>query len=316
MAAIVGITKQTSIADLLHDAAIVGRVLQPHDAPFVHTQISWYVDPESEAVGQSDTVRFVRIEEDTELDPDEMSYENPMVEGDDAGYGDAIEFTTDSAECTGRIIGIKRKLSYQGQKIGLLPLQRIFDASKITVQKRIARDQSALALTVDNLGDHSGIYLTRQIFGREKALAENQQPHGRLVFVATSGQLESLKEDIRPSAASLHFTENELAEMFKSGGVYRGTLEDIPLFVNFYAEEYDAANDFGFFTTVGEGGALGIANFWSNEMPEEGITGGFKYELEWLPDLDTFVLWTKAYVGHAITDQANIRGLVSRKLLV
>lgn len=315
MALIDGITLQSDIDEIIQEAGIVDMILPPHDAPFVHPEISWYEDPL--ALGNSDVCRFVREVAGTELAEDEMSYTTPKIEGDDAGYGDATKFEFAGVECTGRLIGAKRALSFQTTHVSKLDVQRVFANTRVIVQKRIARDQAAIAAAATNVTNLSGQYLTPLNWSRALFQFKNQHPTGMYAFVGSIGQIQSLREAIKESAASqLVNDQGARALVGNTGmGVFVGTLDDVPIYQGNYNEAFDANNDTGYFVTVGDKrGALGIANWFAQNDLALGIVDGFRYEKKWEEDDDTWYLWCKAYVAHCITDQSNIRLVVSRKL--
>jgi hypothetical protein len=316
MATFTGITLQSSIDEILAEADIVNTILPPHDAPFVHPDISWYEDPTE--TGNSDVVRWVRELSGTELDEDEMSFTTPKPEGDDGGYGDAIEFNLAGVEATGRLIGVKRQLSFQVGYVAKLDFQTVVLNSQQIVRKRIARDQAAVATGATNLSNLSGQYLTRKNWGRALAYFKDQKPTGMFGFVGSPGQIQCLREDLADSAASSLVGDMDARAMLDQTGMasFVGRIDGVPIFEGHYNEAYDANNDTGYFATLGDKrGALGVANWFTKDDPAQGIVGGFRYEVEWDPEDDCWYLWAKAYCAHAITDQANIRLLVSRKLL-
>jgi hypothetical protein len=312
MAAIPGITTTAEIASIMQDASILPQILDPNEPQFTHQLLSWYVDPLR--YGRSETVRFPRELSGDELDENNMSYENPVVEDDDAGYGTPIVFELGDVEATGQMIGARRRISFKSVHAGGLELARVVRNTEIILMKRVARDQAALGTSADNIGDNSGIVLTRQIFGREKAKFENQHPTGPYAAVLTPGQVESLKTDIRSDASAMVVNDPEMRELFRTMGAFVGYLEGVPIFRGEFQPDFDASNDFGYFATVGEGGALGIGQFFAQDQVEAGIANGFKYEIDWVNNNDYWDLWVKAYVAHAITNEENYRGLASKKI--
>ena len=315
MAQLVNITKTDQVASLMLDAAIVPRILDPNEAEFTHQLLSWYVDPQATA-GKSETVRWPRELSGAELQEGTMSYTNPKIEGDDAGYGDPILFELDDVEAVGKMIGAKRKLSFRSVYVGNLELARVIQNTITIVQKRIARDQATLGLSATHIADHSGVLLTRQIFGRENSNYKDQHPTGPYAAVLTSGQVEAMRTDIRSDGASVLVGDQSLSDIFTTAGAFVGTLEGVPIFRGEFQPDFDAANDFGYFATIGEGGALGIGNYFTENDLEMGIVNGFKIEILWDNDFDCWTLWVKAYLAHAITNQENYRGLVTKKLAV
>ena len=315
MAQLVNITKTTEIASLMLDAAIVNRILDPNEAEFTHQLLSWYVDPR-EFAGRSETVRWPRELSGAELQEGTMSYTTPKVEGDDAGYGTPILYQLDDVEAVGQMMGAKRKLSFRSVWISGLEVTRVIQNTITIVQKRIARDQATLGLSATNIEDHSGVLLTRQIFGRANSNFKDQHPTGPYAAVLTSGQIEALRTDIRSDGASILVGDPSLSDIFTTAGAFVGTLEGVPIFRGEFQPDFDAANDFGYFATIGEGGALGIGNFFTANDLEMGIVNGFMIEIDKDHDLDCWTLWVKAYLAHAITNQENYRGLVTKKLAV
>lgn len=315
MAEIVNITKTDQVAALMLDASIVPRILDPNEAEFIHQILSWYVDPQTDA-GRSETVRWPRELSGAELQAGTMSYTAPKIEGDDAGYGDPILFELADVEGVGQMIGAKRKLSFRSLYVGGLDLARVIQNTIVIVSKRIARDQATLGLSATHIADHSGVLITRQIFGRENSNFKDQHPTGAYAAVLTSGQIEALRTDIRADSASVLVGDGTLSNIFTSAGAFVGTLEGVPIFRGEFQPNFDAANDFGYFATIGEGGALGIGNFFTTNDLALGIVNGFKIEIDWDNDLDCWVLWVKAYLAHAITNQENYLGLASKKLAV
>lgn len=309
MAAITGATTTSTVA-WINSEHFLDAVIPPNEAAQVHQSIAYYVDASNAG---SNVIKFPKEAAVNTT----FTFASPKAEADDAGYGNAVAFTGTSVSATGAVIGLKRVVSRRLQT--LLPMElitRMVSNTRVAVARRMTTDTLLRIKDVSsNTSNFSGLAFNRDRWGVAAAAFEAQHPEGQFAAILPPGHWRDLKADIRQTTASIEAagTSRELFGNLQPG--YKGMYEGMPIIVSSLCPAEDGSNDNGCMAKIGAGGAFGLASWWGltpERSPNNpGMAGGYLVEFDDDKDLDVNYVWVKAYIGHVLTHEPNIREIIA-----
>lgn len=309
MAAITGATTTSTVA-WINSEKFTEAVIPPNEDAQIHQSIAWYYDASNAG---SNVVKFRK---ETAVSTT-LTFASPKSEADDGGYGNAVAFTGTSASATGAVIGLKRVVSRRVQT--LLPedlITRVVANTRRAVAKRMTTDTLLRIQDVtSNTTSFSGLSFNRDRWGVASAAFEAQNPEGQFAAILGPGHWRDLKSDIRNTTASIEAAGASLGLLGANQPGLKGMFEGVPVMVTGLVPAEDGSNDNGCFAKIGEGGAFGLASWWGltpERMPgNPNMAGGYLVEFDEDKDDDVTFVWVKAYIGHVLTYEENIREFIA-----
>lgn len=307
MATTTGSTTTSTLSSLIRTERLNELIKDPNVAPSIHGAVAWIED----GTGAS-TYKFNQLDEPT------MSFSEASgkTEDDTAGFGNADATNSSAATVTPVVVGVKKRLSYEGSSDSGLTIDDEIRNALIGLRKRITLDLLLNAKAHSNQSDFSGLPLTIDRIGLGQSAFGAQDPamsEGGLALILHNDGWRDFSQDMRNKNASLEATGRN-RDLLKTLPGFKGYYEDMAVFVTGNVAAADGSNWSNAIVTIGRGGALGLAA-WEHRPRRPNASyhymNGILVELDGDADTQADIIIVSARYGTTVTSAADARELIS-----
>lgn len=218
-----------------------------------------------------------------------------------------VEATLSEATISPGVVGLSRELTDPAAQDARQNAAEMFALNLRGMRERLTSDVLGLITSATNTSSFSGTNLDLDKWGTATAAFEGQNPYPfTRVAILSVNQLRDLKKAIRNSGGTIEATGRGLGVL----GAIQGQIFEFEGWVivsSGLVPEFDATNDSGALVVVGPG----EARVWSTFA--RAFWWDLRNEVERDGKKQTNSLITSARYGVGITNQSNLREIVSKK---
>lgn len=287
-----GETTTSSLNDLIQTEQIQKIILDPNRPASVHQLIAWLCDASK---GLSEVYQFPRWDK----------VDMPAgVKTEGTGVFTITEQTTASATATAGMVGIGTELTDEAGQDAAIQLASFIMLNEKMGAERLTKDLVGLFTSATNTSNVGNAAFDLTQWGLAKAAFKAQNPVGaRLAYVGSNASIRDLEASLRSSGGSINanplYIDGKLIN--NPGQGYKGVFEGIEVYETGLCPDNDADTISTAFIVAGDQGSLGLAVWipWRHEVFRNSAAA-------------TNELYTSARYGVAITNQANLREVISQ----
>ena len=287
-----GETTTASLNDLIHSEQIEQIVLAANRPASIHQLVAWVRDASKGGAGTYQFPRWDKIDMTT------------GVKTEGTGGFTITEQTTSGATATAGVVGIGIELTLEAEQDSMKSIADIIMLNEARGAERLTKDLVGLFTSASNTTNVGNAAFDLTQWGIAKAAFKAQNPVGvRMAYVGSNASIRDLEASMRSTGAS--FMANPLivdgSVINNPGQGYKGMFEGIEIFETGLCPDNDADTISSAFCVAGDQGALGLAVWWP-----------WTHKVRENPENATNELFTSGRYGVCITNQANLREVISQ----
>jgi hypothetical protein len=289
-------TTLTSLAELVAPERLAQIILEEHRPTSVFDLLSWRIDVSANPATTIVIPRWDKsdVPAGTKAETDEFTN---------------VEATTSESTITAGVVGLSRELTDPAAQDAGVRAEQLIRMNLRGMAERLTSDLLALHTSATNASDFNGSNLDLDKWGTATAAFHAQYPHmagmARVAVLSTNA-VRDLKKAIRNAGGAIESTGRGLGLLSNvEGGIFM--FEGYTVIESGLVPQFDATNDSNALMVVGTdsdrvGSALARGIWWD-----------VKHELDRHPKKQTTDIVTSARYGVAISDQSNLRELITKK---
>lgn len=289
-------TTTTSLTELIPAERIEEIIGMENRAAAPHDLIAWRKDMSDQPATLWSVPRFDKTDVPAGTKAEASEFSN-------------VEQTASEATITWGDVGLSRELTDAAGQLARMNAEATFMLNLRAMRERVSSDILGLTTSATNTSDFSGAALDLTKWGTATAAFNAQLPYAGFARVAVlhPAQVADLKAEIRTNGGTIEATGRGLGLLEGQGDGSIYMFEGWTIIESALVPQFDASNWSGALIVVGKDALHTWSTFgW-------GVWKGITNEIERHAKKLTSDLVTSARYGVGITNQSNLRELVSKK---
>lgn len=289
-------TTTTSLTELIPPERIEELIGMENRAAAPHDLIAWLKDMSDQPANQLAIPRYDKTDVPSGTKAEAAEFSN-------------VEQTASEATISWGDVGLARELTDVAGQLARQQAEDMFMLNLRAMRERVSSDILGLITSASNTSDFSTTNLDLDKWGTATAAFSAQLPYAGFMRVAvlSTNQLRDLKKAVRNAGGTIEATGRGLGllETQGDGSIY--SFEGYTIIESALVPNFDVSNDSGALIIVGRDSMRTWSTFvWA-------VWKGITNEIERHAKKLTNDLVTSARYGVGITNQANLREIVSKK---